>query len=128
MRNLERERRGRRKANGLGDAFLGRRHRGDSHGAVVFSPRRPEVTPMRNSIWVGLFGFMAGAALFFWKEHQAYVLDVLPWALLLLCPILHIFMHRGHGKRGVPRDHGDHGGGEVSPGRLEMDDGQGRGE
>jgi hypothetical protein len=64
---------------------------------------------MRTYTWVALSGFMAGAALFLWKEHQAYVLDVLPWALLLLCPVLHLFMHRGHRKDGVHRGHGDHG-------------------
>ena len=83
---------------------------------------------MRNTIWIGMLGFVAGAALFFLKEHQAYVLDVLPWALLLLCPIFHFFMHRGHRKGGVHRAQGDQGGAEVSPGRLGMDDRQGRGE
>ena len=79
---------------------------------------------MRNVTWVGLFGFMAGAALFFWKEHQAYILDVLPWALILLCPVLHLFMHRGHGKHGVYRAHGDQGGGGGSPGSHDMEKGQ----
>jgi len=77
---------------------------------------------MRNYILVGLFGFMAGTALFLLKEHQAYVLDVLPWALLLLCPVLHLFMHRGHGKHGVHRGHGDQGDGEVSPGMHDMEE------
>ena len=79
---------------------------------------------MRNVTWVGLFGFMAGAALFLWKEHQAYILDVLPWVLILLCPVIHLFMHRGHGKHGVHRGHGDQGGGGVSPGSHDMDKGQ----
>ncbi|WPG41373.1 DUF2933 domain-containing protein [Variovorax sp. EBFNA2] len=26
-------------------------------------------------------------------EHRAYVLGVLPFALLLACPLMHIFMH-----------------------------------
>ncbi len=83
---------------------------------------------MKNYTWVALFGFMAGAALFLLKEHQAYVLDYLPWALLILCPVLHLFMHRGHGKHGVHRGHGDQEGGRVSPGSHDMDKGQGRGE
>ncbi len=82
---------------------------------------------MKNYTWVALFGFMAGAAIFLLKEHQAYILDVLPWALLLLCPVLHLFMHRGHGRHGVHGGHGDQGGG-VSPGSHDMDKGQGRGE
>ena len=83
---------------------------------------------MRNTIWIGMLGFMAGVVLSLLKEHQAHVLDYLPWALLLLCPILHLFMHRGHGKRGVYRDRGDQGGGGMSPGSRDVDKGQGRGE
>ena len=83
---------------------------------------------MRNTAWIGMLGFVAGAALFFLKERQAYVLDVLPWALILLCPILHFFMHRGHRKGGAHGAQGDQGGKNVPPGRFGMDDGQGRGE
>ena len=83
---------------------------------------------MKNYAWVALFGFIVGAALFLLKEHQGYILDILPWAILLLCPILHLFMHRGHGKHGVQREHGDQGGGGVSPGSHDMDKEQGRGE
>jgi hypothetical protein len=56
---------------------------------------------MKTYAWVALFGFIVGAVLFLLREHQAYILDILPWAILLLCPVLHIFMHRGHGKHGV---------------------------
>lgn len=30
-------------------------------------------------------------------QHTAYVLTILPLGLILLCPLLHVFMHRGHG-------------------------------
>jgi hypothetical protein len=30
-------------------------------------------------------------------EHHAHLLGVLPWLILLACPFLHFFMHRGHG-------------------------------
>jgi len=79
---------------------------------------------MRNYTWIALLGFIVGAALFLWNEHQAHILGVLPWALLLLCPALHLFMHRGHGRHGVHRGHGDHGGGGVSSGSHDMDKGQ----
>ena len=46
--------------------------------------------------WV-LLGFFAIAAFFLLSEHRAHVLGVLPYLLLLACPLLHIFMHRGHG-------------------------------
>jgi hypothetical protein len=56
-----------------------------------------------------LLGFLiiAGALLF--TEHRAHVLGVLIWLPLLACPLMHLFMHRGHGHgghgaRSTPRD------------------------
>jgi hypothetical protein len=43
--------------------------------------------------------FLAVAAFFLWQEHAAHLLGVLPYALLLLCVITHVLMHRGHGDR-----------------------------
>jgi len=62
---------------------------------------------MKNA-WIALIGFLAITTFFLWEEHQAHILGVLPWALLLLCPILHLFMHRGHGGH---EGHGSGGGG-----------------
>jgi hypothetical protein len=52
---------------------------------------------------VALLAFLAIAGYFLWTEHQAHVLAVvpyLPWLLLLACPLLHFFMHRGGGHDG----------------------------
>jgi hypothetical protein len=43
-----------------------------------------------------LLGFLAIAGFFLVTEHTAHVLGVLPYLLLLACPLLHMFMHRGH--------------------------------
>lgn len=53
---------------------------------------------------IALIGFLAAATFFLWEEHQAHILGALPWALLLLCPFLHFFLHGGHGS------HDEHGG------------------
>jgi hypothetical protein len=68
--------------------------------------------PWRIPYWLGLCVFLAIAAFFLWEEHQAHLLGALPYVLLLLCPIVHLFMHRGHG------GHGDHsaGGPQARPG------------
>lgn len=50
--------------------------------------------------WIGFAGV---AALFLLTEHRAHVLGALPFAIFLLCPLLHVFHHRGHG------GHGGHG-------------------
>jgi hypothetical protein len=48
-----------------------------------------------------LFVLCAAAAIFLFIEYKAYVLRFLPYMIFLLCPIMHIFMHRhlgsGHG-------------------------------
>ncbi|WP_041656538.1 DUF2933 domain-containing protein [Azoarcus sp. KH32C] len=48
--------------------------------------------------WV--FGaFVAIAAVLLAFEHRAHVLGILPWLFLLACPLMHLFMHHGHGDR-----------------------------
>lgn len=50
---------------------------------------------------VGIFGFLVVAGYFLWTEHEAHIrtaLPYLPWLLLLTCPLMHIFMHGGHGQ------------------------------
>jgi hypothetical protein len=57
--------------------------------------------------------FIAAGGYFLWTEHQAHLLGALPYLILLLCPLMHIFMHRGHGGHGGDNsghDHHDKGG------------------
>lgn len=65
--------------------------------------------------WVGACVFLAIAAFFLWEEHRAHLLGALPYLLLLLCPVVHLFMHRGHGGHG--HQHGSTASGR-SDGRL----------
>jgi hypothetical protein len=53
--------------------------------------------PFRIPIWVGAALFGAIAVFFLWEEHRAHILGALPYLLLLSCPLIHLFMHRGHG-------------------------------
>ena len=46
--------------------------------------------------WV-LIGFLLIGAFFIWTEHRAHAFGVLPYLLLLACPLMHLFMHHGHG-------------------------------
>lgn len=64
---------------------------------------------------VALVVFFLAAGYFLWTEHRAHVIEFLPWGILALCPLMHLFMHRGHG------GHGSH----ASGGRDERE-GQGR--
>ncbi len=60
-------------------------------------------SPFRIPLWLGFCAFAAIAVFFLWQEHRAHLLGALPWVLLLICPVLHLFMHHGEG-----RDHGGH--------------------
>jgi len=53
--------------------------------------------------WV-FVGFVLIAGYFLLTEHRAHVVQYLPFALLLACPLLHMFHgHGGHGS-GEKRD------------------------
>lgn len=65
--------------------------------------------PFRVPMWLGLCLFLAVAAFFLLEEHRAHMLGALPYVLLLLCPFIHLFMHRGHGSHGKgDAGHGGH--------------------
>jgi hypothetical protein len=54
----------------------------------------------RSRSGIVLLGFLAVAAFFLLTEHTAHVFGALPWLLLLACPLMHLFMHGGHGHGG----------------------------
>lgn len=67
---------------------------------TVTEPNR-QAEPLTIPTWLALCFFLAIAAFFLWEEHRAHILGAVPYALLLLCPIIHLFMHRGHGGHGA---------------------------
>jgi hypothetical protein len=68
----------------------------------------------RIPIWLGSCAFVAIAIFFLWEEHSAHMLGAIPYLLLLLCPLMHYFMHRGHGSHGS--DHKGGGGPKTGEG------------
>ena len=63
--------------------------------------------PRRNWSNLAFIGFVAVAGFFLFTEHRAHLLGVLPFLILLACPLLHIFHH---GRHGAGRDRDDSGG------------------
>jgi hypothetical protein len=62
------------------------------------TPERQQQTLSRAK-WV-LLGFLLIAGYFVIAEHRAHLsglLQYLPFLLVLACPLMHVFMHRGHG-------------------------------
>jgi len=49
-----------------------------------------------SRLTIGFLVFLLMGGYLLWSEHQAHVLQALPWLILLACPLLHVFMHRGH--------------------------------
>jgi len=39
---------------------------------------------------------VAVLAFLIYTEHTAHLLGAIPYLLILACPLMHIFMHRGH--------------------------------
>lgn len=63
----------------------------------------------QRSVWKNPLVIVCLAIVGYWlfTYHSQHLLGWLPYLILLLCPLMHIFMHGGHG-------HGGHGGGEDS--------------
>ena len=69
-------------------------------------PRR-DISPKafwRSRYCVGLLVLGAIAVYFLLAEHRAHFFSALPFLLLLACPLMHIFMHHGHGGHGGSED------------------------
>ena len=67
----------------------------------------------RSRYAIGLVVFGAISLYSLMSEHRAHFISALPFLLLLACPLMHIFMHGGHGR---------HGGGQAIRGGDEMGD------
>lgn len=63
----------------------------------------------RGFNWI-FIAFLAIGAFFLITEHRAHLLGALPYLLLLACPLMHLFMHHGHGKHGANGRHDEHSG------------------
>ena len=67
---------------------------------------RPRESFLASRTGLVLIGFLAIGGFFLVTEHGAHLLGALPWLLLLACPLMHIFMHHGHGGHGHDSGHG----------------------
>ena len=61
-----------------------------------------EASHLTRGQWI-FYGFLAFIGFLLFTEHRAHVLGILPYLILLACPLMHMFMHRGHGGH----DHND---------------------
>ncbi|MBX4894642.1 DUF2933 domain-containing protein [Rhizobium bangladeshense] len=79
----------------------------DNHSSSAWSTYSRIVFIAFAAIALGLIAY----------EHRVHLLGILPWFLILACPLMHLFMHHGHhGHGGYPgHDHARHRAGTVRP-------------
>lgn len=58
---------------------------------------------LKTKTGIVFIGFMLIAGYQLVVEHGAHLAPYAPWLILLACPLMHLFMHHGHGGYG----HGD---------------------
>lgn len=60
--------------------------------------QRLEVSPFwRSPAGIALLVATLVAGFYLVTEHRAHLFGVLPYLFLLACPLMHLFMHHGHG-------------------------------
>lgn len=54
------------------------------------------MSPMRGFLIMVATAAVAAIAFYVLREHWAHALGFAPYLLFLACPLMHLFMHRGH--------------------------------
>ncbi len=68
---------------------------------MTATQRQPQHQPWWRSVsGIVTLGFLGVAGFFLLTEHTAHVFGALPWLLIAACPLMHLFMHHGHGGSG----------------------------
>jgi len=89
---------------------------------LMFALTEHESSSLRTRARLAFAVFLAVAASLLVLEHWAHVVPFIPWLLLAACPLMHMFMHRGHGHH-TPRTSADTSTrSEAQPGGARADD------
>jgi hypothetical protein len=77
-------------------------------GVHAMNAIQKSVSKVNSLSWknIILIGLTLGGGYFLWGRYQDQLVSFLPYLILLLCPLMHIFMHRGHGGHGKHKDQG----------------------
>ena len=61
---------------------------------------------------IGVVGLIAAVLYFVLTEHRAHFIAALPFLILLLCPLMHLFMHHDHAENSRRSATDEDGGGD----------------
>lgn len=79
------------------------------HDHLHSESERPQNSFLTSRAALVFIGFAIIAAVLLFTEHRAHVFGVLVWLPLLACPLMHVFMHHGHGGHRGQGQHGNEG-------------------
>ena len=82
----------------------------ESQPGATQQPDEPDFWRSRYALGLVVIG--AAALYFLLTEHRDHFFSALPFAILLACPLMHVFMHKGHGGHGAHGSHGSAGAGQ----------------
>lgn len=51
----------------------------------------------RHPLWLVWLALALAGGYYLLTRHEQHVAQLLPYLVFLACPLMHIFMHRGHG-------------------------------
>jgi DUF2933 family protein len=69
--------------------------------------RDPQQNFLTSPMGLTLLGFIVIAGVYLVAEHSAHLWGLVVWLPLLACPLMHFFMHGGHGHEHHGGDRGD---------------------
>ena len=65
----------------------------------------PEGSFWTSRAFVVCVAFLIIGLILLWTEHLVHALGYLPYLLILVCPLMHMFMHGSHGGHGGRAHH-----------------------
>lgn len=60
-------------------------------------PNEPVKNTFSRKTWWAVFAIGMVGLVSLLRYHTSHVFSILPFLVLLACPLMHIFMHKGHG-------------------------------
>ena len=74
-------------------------HDMNTAGDLPSTPRTWRTILIGTPLGWGVTLLLAALGIYLFVSHTGHILAALPYLLLMACPLMHLFMHKGHGHR-----------------------------